>query len=276
MPDSRKGRAWFPTLAALFALLVLAPQAAATGTEHEPEHAGEVPVGLFIKEADAERGKVLAQIRCTGTSKDGYVVGLAVSPAVDMASLAPGSEVGVLLDVSTDPKTIVKVLEDDCPTPEPKPESGYPKPDREPPVDSCEDHSPVRAAHTNRDEEEEAAPDEGCLPQFVRGFLTRVWKFIGEVDYYETGEMGMTLGRILNLPRKFRSQDDELLDQDTTVLVSNRARVFENGERVSRDRLAAANGVRVHGKLLRPGQWREDEDGSPVPTIRAKKVYITG
>ena len=103
-----------------------------------------------------------------------------------------------------------------------------------------------------------------------------MWKFVGEVDYYDSGELGMTLGRVLNLPRKWRRQDDELLDQDTTVLVSERARVFREGKRVSRSELDTANDVRVHGKLMRPALWRADEDGEPVPTIRAKNVYITG
>ena len=81
-----------------------------------------------------------------------------------------------------------------------------------------------------------------------------MWKFVGEVDYYEEGVLSMTLGKILNLPRKWRTQDDELLDQDTTVLVSERVRVFQDGKRVARDALDAANDVRVHGKLLRPVQ----------------------
>lgn len=129
--------------------------------------------------------------------------------------------------------------------------------------------------HGKPDEESEES-EEDELPDFRRSFLNRVWRFEGEVDFYEEGELSMTLGKVLNLPRKFRRQDDELLDQDTTVLVSNRVRVFEGGERVSRDELEDANDVRVHGKLLRPRQWSVDEDGTPVATIRAKKVYIRG
>ena len=161
---------------------------------------------------------------------------------------------------------------DPCSVEEPK-EEVRPEPDEAKPTDGggCGDD----AARVATGDGEERS-DDGCLPRFVRRFITRVWKFVGEVDYYESGELSMTLGRILNLPRKFRSQDDELLDQDTTVLVSNRVRVFREGERVDRDALDSANDVRVHGKLLRPRLWRTDEDGSPVPTIRAKKVYITG
>ena len=154
------------------------------------------------------------------------------------------------------------------PKPQPKPEPDDPASHEE---GSCESEPLARGAGDDRE-----AADDGCLPRFVRPFLTRVWKFVGEVDYYEAGELSMTLGKILNLPRKWRAQDDELLDQDATVLVSNRVRVFRSGERVARDELDTANDVRVHGKLLRPRMWRDDEDGSPVPTIRAKKVYITG
>ena len=155
---------------------------------------------------------------------------------------------------------------DPCSVEESKPD---PLPESKP--EPCGEEQ-ARVAMGDREERS----DDGCLPRFVRRFISRVWKFVGEVDYYESGELSMTLGRILNLPRKFRSQDDELLDQDTTVLVSERVRVFRDGERVGRDALDTANDVRVHGKLLRPRLWRTDEDDTPVPTIRAKKVYITG
>jgi hypothetical protein len=138
---------------------------------------------------------------------------------------------------------------------------------------SCEDGPVARGANGSEHGEQF---EDGCLPQFVRRFITRVWKFVGEVDYYEEGVLSMTLGRILNLPRKWRTQDDELLDSDTTVLVSERVRVFQDGARVPRAELDNANDARVHGKLLRPLKWHVDEDGEQVPTIRAKKVYITG
>ena len=167
--------------------------------------------------------------------------------------------------------------EDGCSKEEPadEPESDEEKSDDSETDDvrSCEDGPVARKANGSEDD---AEFEDGCLPQFVRSFIRRVWKFVGEVDYYEEGVLSMTLHRILNLPRKWRTEDDELLDQDATVLVSERVRVFQDGERVGRDALEAANDVRVHGKLMRPFNWVDDEDGETVPTIRAKKVYITG
>lgn len=159
---------------------------------------------------------------------------------------------------------------DPCSVEEQKPD---PVPDERKPDggEACGDDQ-ARVAMSDGEE----SADDGCLPRFVRRFISRVWKFVGEVDYYEEGMLSMTLHRILNLPRKWRTEDDELLDQDATVLVSERVRVFKDGERVGRDAVEAANDVRVHGKLMRPWNWLEDEDGETVPTIRAKKVYVTG
>jgi hypothetical protein len=73
-----------------------------------------------------------------------------------------------------------------------------------------------------------------------------------------------------------RAQDDELLDQDAIVLVGRGVRVSQGGKRVSSAALADAEQALVHGRLLGPDKWQDDEDGEATPTIRAKKVLITG
>ena len=214
MPDSRRGRAWFPMLVALVALLAFTPQAGATEFEDEPDS----PAACAAHEEHEDS--------CS----------------------------------TDDPDTEEPVDEPDSDEPD-EPKEDFPGSDG---AKSCED-GPVARSSGGSEHAEQF--EDGCLPAFVRRFITRVWKFVGEVDYYEEGVLSMTMHKILNLPRKWRTQDDDLIDQDTTVLV---------GERVERGALDAANDVRVHGKLLRPFRWHEDEDGEPVPTIRAKKVYITG
>jgi hypothetical protein len=39
--------------------------------------------------------------------------------------------------------------------------------------------------------------------------------------------------------------------------------------------LAGADSVSVKAQLLRPAQWRQDEDGLAVPTFRTSRVDIT-
>jgi hypothetical protein len=85
----------------------------------------------------------------------------------------------------------------------------------------------------------------------------------------------VTIERIFNLPSRFRSQDDEIVDESAIVLVSSSVRVYKDGERVRVSELEDADGnAKIHGKLLRPDKWQEDEDGTKVPTIRARKIYL--
>jgi hypothetical protein len=195
---------------------------------------------------------------------------------VALLAFAPQAGATESEEVPDEPVACPANYEDDCSVDEPPEETvKEPEPDNSESDDarSCEDGPAARSANES---EEDVKFEDGCLPHFVRSFVRRVWRFVGEVDYYEEGVLSITLHRILNLPRKWRTEDDELLDQDATVLVSERVRVFQDGERVGRETLESANDVRVHGKLMRPFNWLEDEDGETVPTIRAKKVYVTG
>jgi hypothetical protein len=113
-------------------------------------------------------------------------------------------------------------------------------------------------------------------PRFKPGFLNRVWRFNGSVDAVEHDSLSMTLESIERLPKRFRGQDDELLDQDTTVLFSKGTRVYDpEGHLVGPDELGRAEAVQVRGRLLRPRKWRANEDGDVVPTVRAKRIHVT-
>jgi hypothetical protein len=111
--------------------------------------------------------------------------------------------------------------------------------------------------------------------EFRAGFINRVWKFRGSSSSFETGVLNITVEKILNLPRKFRDQDDEVLDQDAFVLVGPKTKIFDaDGDRVAQSALADADAVVVEGKLLKPAKWKADEDDTPVITIRAKRIHI--
>jgi hypothetical protein len=119
----------------------------------------------------------------------------------------------------------------------------------------------------------------GDAPRFAAGFLNRVWRISGEANGFEDGVLDFTANRFFKLPRKFASQDDAIVGEDSRVLVPDHTRVWDaDHNRLTVDAeasaLDAADNVVVVGKLLPRAKWQHDEDGNPVPTLRAKKVLL--
>jgi hypothetical protein len=119
----------------------------------------------------------------------------------------------------------------------------------------------------------------GDAPPLKAAFLNRVWRIAGSAAGFQDGVLDFSADRILGLPKRFASQDDALVDQDARVLVTPRTRVFDAGHhRLSGDAAAsaldAADTVLVMAKLLPQATWQQDDDSTPVPTLRAKKIVI--
>lgn len=116
-------------------------------------------------------------------------------------------------------------------------------------------------------------------PRFAVGFLNRVWRIGGEANGFQDGVLDFTVNRFFKLPRRFAKQDDAIVGEDSRVIVTDRTRVFDaDHHRLTGDEAAgaldAAERVVVVGKLLPQAKWQEDEDGTPVPTLRAKKILL--
>jgi hypothetical protein len=125
-----------------------------------------------------------------------------------------------------------------------------------------------------------APSDPSCadVPSFKASFLNRVWSFDGNVDAVDLGAhtLDMTTTGIENLPARFSNQDDALLDQDTKVRFNDNTRIYgPDGKRVTADYLPYAESVVVRGKLVAPKNWASDDNGDALPTLRAKRIYIT-
>src|SRR5215213_9024103 len=84
-------------------------------------------------------------------------------------------------------------------------------------------------------------PECADLPHFKASFLNRVWRFNGAVDSFQNTDdhvLSITVESIDGLPKRFRNQDDDLLDQDAYVLMSDNIRVFSpDNELISHDEL---------------------------------------
>jgi hypothetical protein len=119
----------------------------------------------------------------------------------------------------------------------------------------------------------------GDGPRLKPAFLNRVWRIAGSADGFDAGVLSFTADHIVGLPHRFSKQDDALIDQDARVLVGARTRVFDaDHHRLTGDAassaLDAAEDVVVFAKLLPRDKWLDDEDGAPVPTLRAKRILV--
>jgi hypothetical protein len=119
----------------------------------------------------------------------------------------------------------------------------------------------------------------GDAPRFAAGFLNRVWRIAGSANGFDNGVLDFTADRFLKLPRRFAKQDDAIVGEDSRVLVTDHTRVWDaDHNRLTGDAeasaLDAAENVVVVGKLLPRAKWQQDEDGTPVPTLRAKKILL--
>jgi len=118
----------------------------------------------------------------------------------------------------------------------------------------------------------------------MRGFVSRVWRFNADADSYDasTNTLNVTISKIVNLPKRFKAQDDDIVDQDADVIFTKKTKIYDDeGKRLRTESsynaaLDAARSVSVTGKIIPQAKWNKDEEGSPVTTVRAKRVTITG
>ena len=111
-----------------------------------------------------------------------------------------------------------------------------------------------------------------CLNFLASSFpfrtASRAWMFAGVHGVH-------IVQKCANGKPNLSGQDDAILDQDTRVNFKSTTRVYDpEGHRVSQDYLDYAEGVSVAGKLMAPAHWATDAEGTAVPTIRAKRIYI--
>jgi len=118
----------------------------------------------------------------------------------------------------------------------------------------------------------------GALPVLPASAYARVLVFRADADGYDSGRLSITVRRITGLTKALKEDFNDAVDeQDGIVLVGKTVKVVDRkGRKLKHSALDDADSVSVTGKLLRPSQWKDDEDGNPVPTIRAKRITVVG
>jgi hypothetical protein len=112
-----------------------------------------------------------------------------------------------------------------------------------------------------------------------RGFLNRVWRLEAHVDSAAPGVLSVTVASIDGLPKRFAASGAALAGHAARVLVDDGTKVVAGGQVLTgaarAAALQAAGDVAISGRLLAPSQWPADAAGTPVPTVRAKRIVVS-
>jgi hypothetical protein len=92
-------------------------------------------------------------------------------------------------------------------------------------------------------------------------------------------ELPVSIEDVCRVPRRLKTQGQQLSGTDGVALVSSATRVVKDHRALTgterTDELGGADTATIIGRLLRPRRWRQDDDGEPIPTFNARRVTIT-
>jgi hypothetical protein len=118
-----------------------------------------------------------------------------------------------------------------------------------------------------------------ALPQFSARFYQITLILDADLDGITGNELPISIGRVCGVPERLASQARQLVGGDGIGLVNSRTRVFQGQNELqgaaARRALANADTATLWARLLRPGSWGRDEDGTRIPTFRISKARIT-
>ena len=115
---------------------------------------------------------------------------------------------------------------------------------------------------------------------FDSGFFNRIWKLTGTVLGTDTIDgkqvIEVDVSKLLNPPKRFKDEGEEVADQGALLIVTPKVKITKGDKRLTLGDLDADDKLKVSGKFVRGGSWLKDEDGQPVPTLRAKRIEVIG
>jgi hypothetical protein len=133
------------------------------------------------------------------------------------------------------------------------------------------------------DHPSQARPDghagSGAASDLRPGFLNRVWRLKAHVDSAAPGVLSVTVASIDGLPKRFAASGAALAGHAARVLVDDATKVVAGGQVLTGAARAAAlqatGDVVIAGRVLAPSQWPADAAGTPIPTVRAKRIVVS-
>jgi hypothetical protein len=121
---------------------------------------------------------------------------------------------------------------------------------------------------------------EDAPPTFSDPFYGVTITINASVDGVNGDELPVSIEEVCDVPSGLAAEAAQLIGGEGVALVTSETTVFDaTGQALTGDAaataLAGADSVSLKAQLLRPAQWRQDEDGQPVPTFRTGRADIT-
>jgi Ca2+-binding RTX toxin-like protein len=121
---------------------------------------------------------------------------------------------------------------------------------------------------------------EDAPPTFSEPFYAVTLTINASVDGVNGDELPISIEEVCDVPSGLAGEAAQLVGGEGVALLSPATKVYDaTGQPVPGAAIATAfagaDSVSVKAQLLRPAQWRTDEDGQPVPTFRTSRADIT-
>jgi RTX calcium-binding nonapeptide repeat (4 copies) len=131
-----------------------------------------------------------------------------------------------------------------------------------------------------------AAPPEGAraagdvAPNFSDQFYGITIAINASVDGLNGDELPISIEEVCDVPKSLESEAAQLVGGEGVALISAATKVYDAAGQeltgaAATTALAGADSVSLKAQLVRPGQWRQDEDGQPIPTFNTTRADIT-
>ena len=124
------------------------------------------------------------------------------------------------------------------------------------------------------------AAQEDAPPTFSDQFYAITITLKASADGLTGDELPISIEEVCDVPQRLESEAAQLIGGEGVAVISPQTKVFDaGGQELTGDAattaVAGADTVSLKARLERPGQWRQDEDGQPVPTFEISRVDIT-
>jgi hypothetical protein len=124
------------------------------------------------------------------------------------------------------------------------------------------------------------ALDEDPPPVFSNAFYAITTTITASADGLTGTDLPISIEDVCDVPQSLATEAAQLVGGDGVALITPATPVFDaTGVQLTGAAATTAVGeadtVVLKAQLLRPGGWRQDEDGAPVPTFSVSRADIT-